>query len=144
VVPEDLHYQKRFYNPWLAYGQSKLANLLYAKSLADDLADTNITPVAVYPGIISTGLWRENKVVGIIENMFFADKNIPQGASTTIYACLSPLLDEYPGAYLVDCTVAEPSSLTLESYTQKEKKTKDLLWKETKKQLEEACKQLKL
>lgn len=39
---------------WIRYGQSKLANILYAKSLAKEYPQ--ITSVAVHPGVISTGL----------------------------------------------------------------------------------------
>lgn len=56
----DLHYKNgRAYGyGWPAYGQSKLANLLFAKELADRLANTNITVVAVHPGLIQTNLWK--------------------------------------------------------------------------------------
>ena len=59
VQPEDLHYTKgRKYISWQAYGQSKLANLLHAKALADRLKGTDVTAVAVHPGVIKTNLWR--------------------------------------------------------------------------------------
>ncbi len=56
----DLHYNKggRPYKGWPAYGQSKLANLLYAKELADRLENTKVTAVSVHPGVIQTNLWR--------------------------------------------------------------------------------------
>ncbi|KAJ1404720.1 hypothetical protein B484DRAFT_338029 [Ochromonadaceae sp. CCMP2298] len=65
VKTEDLHYTKgRRYRSWEAYGQSKLANLLFAKGLADHLKDSGdantrkLTAVAVHPGVIKTNLWR--------------------------------------------------------------------------------------
>ena len=59
VKPDDLHYTKgRRYVSWEAYGQSKLANLLHAKALADRLKGTSLTAVAVHPGVIKTNLWR--------------------------------------------------------------------------------------
>ncbi len=59
VDPADLNYSKgRVYKPWEAYGQSKQANLLFAKSLADKLRGTNITSVSVHPGKVATELWR--------------------------------------------------------------------------------------
>jgi retinol dehydrogenase-12 len=57
----DLHYKNgRSYRAWQAYGQSKLANLLFAKELADRLAESspNVTAVSVHPGVIQTNLWR--------------------------------------------------------------------------------------
>lgn len=134
------------YNPWLAYGQSKLANVLYAKSLADDLKGTKVTAISVYPGIIHTGLWKENKIVSFVTGAFFTDHSIPEGAATTVWACVSPQAgsDALRGAYLYECGVAQPSSLTLESFQQKDKKTRDALWKATKDQLEVAKKKLGL
>ena len=59
VVPSDLHYKNgRTYAGWEAYGQSKLANLLFAKGLADRLKGTPMTAVSVHPGTIQTALWK--------------------------------------------------------------------------------------
>jgi len=59
VVPSDLHYTNgRAYKGWEAYGQSKLANLLFAKGLADRLKGTPATAVSVHPGVIQTNLWK--------------------------------------------------------------------------------------
>ena len=58
----DLHYKKgrRKYNNWGAYGQSKLANLLFAKSLADRFKEKGLShvSVSVHPGVINTNLTR--------------------------------------------------------------------------------------
>jgi NAD(P)-dependent dehydrogenase (short-subunit alcohol dehydrogenase family) len=59
LVPSDLHFDKgRAYKGWEAYGQSKLANLLFAKGLADRLKGTPLTAVSVHPGVIKTNLWK--------------------------------------------------------------------------------------
>ncbi len=59
VDVKDLHYTKgRQYRAWEAYGQSKLANILFAKGLADRLKDSPATAVSVHPGVIQTNLWR--------------------------------------------------------------------------------------
>jgi NAD(P)-dependent dehydrogenase (short-subunit alcohol dehydrogenase family) len=59
VVPGDLHYKNgRAYSAWGAYGQSKMANLLYAKGLAERLKGTPLTAVSVHPGTIQTNLWK--------------------------------------------------------------------------------------
>jgi NAD(P)-dependent dehydrogenase (short-subunit alcohol dehydrogenase family) len=81
VTVSDLHFKNgREYEGWLAYGQSKLANMLFTKSLADQLQDTQVQAVCLHPGIIPTNLARHliqkvpaEKVV----NGF--DKTIPQG-----------------------------------------------------------------
>jgi NAD(P)-dependent dehydrogenase (short-subunit alcohol dehydrogenase family) len=58
----DLHYKNgRKYRGWPAYGQSKLANLIFAKELAKRLKEQkhdHVTAVSVSPGIIRTNLWR--------------------------------------------------------------------------------------
>lgn len=48
----------RKYAAWEAYGQSKQANLLFAKGLADRLKGTAATALAVHPGVIQTNLWK--------------------------------------------------------------------------------------
>lgn len=47
---KDLHFKKRSYGAWKAYGQAKLANILFAKGLADRLEGTNITAISLHPG----------------------------------------------------------------------------------------------
>lgn len=59
VQPDDLHFKNgRTYRGWESYGQSKMANILFAKGLADRLEGTGITAVSVHPGVIQTNLWR--------------------------------------------------------------------------------------
>ena len=134
---------KTYYHPWLAYGRSKLANLLYAKSLAEDLKGSNVTAVSVYPGIINTGLWKENPLVSLVNGAFFTDHTIPEGTATTLWACLSPQAgsDLLRGAYLYDCKVASPTSITFETFAEKDK-ARDGLWKTTHSQLKEATRKL--
>jgi len=144
VVVEDLHFNKgREYRPWTAYGQSKLANLLEAKELADQLAETKVTAVSVHPGVIRTNLARhmdllKNPVVDFIFGTFVVDKNIPQGASTTIYACLEPELEsqELRGSYLVDCKPAMPNQAGVDA----DKKLRRALWEVTEKDIKAALK----
>ena len=143
---EDLHYTKgkRKYTPWGAYGQSKACNLLYAQSLAEKLkaAGSAATAFSVHPGVIRTNLWREPqgglKVLGL-DNLLgkllprlVADKTIPQGAATTLYACLAPRLDaSFPGAYFADCDVAAPNR----ALTADRPELRERLWEETNAQL---------
>jgi len=114
VRPDDLHFSKnsRRYTPWGAYGQSKLANLLYAKGLANRLRGTGLTAVSVHPGVIKTNLWRQSFLTRLFSNVV-TSKSIPQGAATTVYACVAPRAgsDELRGAWLEDCGPSLPSAV---------------------------------
>lgn len=44
------------YNKWVAYGQSKTANMLMAISLAEKLGSRGLVTSSLHPGVISTGL----------------------------------------------------------------------------------------
>jgi NAD(P)-dependent dehydrogenase (short-subunit alcohol dehydrogenase family) len=111
VDTSDLHFAHgRKYTPWGAYGQSKAANILFAKALADELAAAGsaILSVSLHPGVIGTPLWRHgNRLVTWALHRFILDKDVAQGASTSLYACLADRLP--PGSYLSDCHVAAPN-----------------------------------
>jgi NAD(P)-dependent dehydrogenase (short-subunit alcohol dehydrogenase family) len=98
------------YRPWTAYGQSKFANVLFAKELARRLAGTRRTANAVHPGVIRTNLGRH---MNPIANAFFGLvgplvlKNVAQGAATEVYAAVHPAVAGVSGAYLADCNVAK-------------------------------------
>ena len=100
---------KKVYKPWTFYGQSKMANLLFAKELARRFSGTKKTAYAVHPGVISTNLGRHmNPVVGTIFN--FAGplflKSIPQGAATECFCAANPKAIPLSGNYFADCNVA--------------------------------------
>lgn len=145
VDPDDLHYKKkRDYKPWTAYGQSKAANLLFAKSLGDKLEGSSVSAVSVHPGVIRTNLWRATLVNRVISNLVPAfGKSIPQGAATTVWACLSPRVKDpsLKGSYLSDCAPARPQT---KSTVDADGKMREKLWKATEEQLEEALNKLNL
>jgi NAD(P)-dependent dehydrogenase (short-subunit alcohol dehydrogenase family) len=100
------------YRPWTAYGQSKLANLLFARALARRLRGTARTANAVHPGVIATNLWRHMSAVTTIVAPLasaVALKTIPQGAATQCWAATHPSLRDVSGEYLSDCNVAKAS-----------------------------------
>jgi len=97
------------YTPWGHYGQSKLANLLFAKELARRLAGTRRTANAVHPGVIRTNLSRHmpglaNFAFGLVGPLVL--KSVPQGAATQAYAAVHPTVTGVSGAYFADCNVA--------------------------------------
>lgn len=95
----------RSYAPWTAYGQSKLANLLFARELARRL-DPGRTANAVHPGVIQTNLARhmpafQRAVFGLAGPLFL--KSIPEGAATQVWAAVHPEAARLRGEYLADC-----------------------------------------
>jgi NAD(P)-dependent dehydrogenase (short-subunit alcohol dehydrogenase family) len=101
----------RGYTPWRAYGQSKIANLLFAKELARRFNGTQRTANAVHPGVIRTGLARHMNpaargVFGLVGPL--ALKTIPQGAATEVYVAVSAATAGASGKYFADCNVAQP------------------------------------
>lgn len=101
----------RGYEPWAAYGQSKIANILFAKKLARKLEGTGKTANALHPGVIKTNLTRNmSSVAGIAMGIAspFALKSIPEGAATQCYVAVHPGASAISGRYWVDSNVAEP------------------------------------
>ncbi len=101
------------YGGWRAYGQSKLANILFAKALARRLVNSG-TANALHPGVIGTNLGRHmNPLLGGVLSLFMKpfSKSVPQGAATSCYVAVRPELAEVTGQYFSDCAVVEPSRL---------------------------------
>ena len=99
------------YQGWRAYGQSKMANLLFAKELARRFAGTRRTANAVHPGVIRTNLGRHMNpiaqlVFGTVGPLVL--KSVPQGAATEVYVATHPSVAATSGAYFADCNVAKP------------------------------------
>lgn len=104
------------YDKWLAYGQAKTANVLFAVHL-DALAKDRVRAFALHPGRIMTPLVRhldrqELQDAGFSDvngNVIGESKTVEQGAATQVWAATSPLLTGMGGVYLEDCDVAEPA-----------------------------------
>lgn len=100
------------YSRYTAYCNAKLANLMFARSLAEKLRGTGVTCNAVHPGVIQTELTRSDncaKFIFCIGRPF--NKSIAQGAATTVFAACHPQMNGVQGAYLVDCDETWPSKL---------------------------------
>jgi NAD(P)-dependent dehydrogenase (short-subunit alcohol dehydrogenase family) len=112
ILFDDLGYE-RGYKPWKAYGQSKLANILFARELARRLADAGQTAYALHPGVIQTNLGRHmgkaaQVVFGAVKPLFL--KTVPQGAATQCYLATRPGLEAASGQYFADCNPARTSA----------------------------------
>lgn len=114
----DAHFERRDYDKWTAYGQAKSANALFALELDKLGAPHGVRAFAVHPGGIMTPLQRhltneEQVAMGWIDaegNVNERFKTEEQGASTTVWAATSPLLEGAGGVYCEDCEVAVPAS----------------------------------
>ena len=102
------------YRPWAAYGQSKLANLLFARSLARRFAGSGRTANAVHPGVIGTDLSRHLplalRLVYPVASAI-AMKNTAQGAATQCYVATHPAVDGVSGEYFADCNISKSTRL---------------------------------
>ncbi|KAJ9223761.1 hypothetical protein DTO027B5_5986 [Paecilomyces variotii] len=122
---DDYNFEEgKSYNKWFAYGQSKTANLLFARSLAQKLGlKSGLQAFSLHPGVIwSTHLgdhvdWnRELDELRNADRTFgnreswkqYDGKPIERGVATHIYAAFDPSLKANNGAYLVDSHVADP------------------------------------
>jgi NAD(P)-dependent dehydrogenase (short-subunit alcohol dehydrogenase family) len=104
VVFDDIDYRFRVYDPLNAYGQAKTAEILFAVAATNRWADDGITVNAVNPGAILTDLQRH--VGGTLRAPVHLQKNVQQGASTSVFAAVSPLLEGIGGRYFNDNTEA--------------------------------------
>ncbi len=130
---DDINWEKN-YDKWLAYAQSKTANILFAKQLNKQYESDGIQAFSLHPGGIMTNLQKhmpieEQRAFGFFkEDGTIADvfKNVEQGASTTVYAALAPELDGHGGAYLEDCAISELVNDSKTEYTGRAYHTTDM------------------
>ena len=117
---EDPHFDRGDYEPWVAYGRSKTANVLFAVEFDRRWRDRGIRGVAVHPGGIRTELGRHmpdgaieamldylNKQAAAAGKEKYEFKTVPQGAATSVWAGIVAGADEVGGKYCEDCQVAE-------------------------------------
>ncbi|HRK71963.1 MAG TPA: oxidoreductase [Micropepsaceae bacterium] len=113
---DDPHFEKQPYDKWVAYGQSKTANALFALELNRRIEPLGMRAYSVHPGGIATNLQRdltmeEMRAAGWIDaegkvNERF--KTPAGGASTAVWCATSPLLAAGGGVYCEDCNIATP------------------------------------
>jgi NAD(P)-dependent dehydrogenase (short-subunit alcohol dehydrogenase family) len=111
VIFDDLSFAYRPYEPFVAYGQSKTANILFAVEATRRWAGDGITANAVHPGAIAdTNLSRHmdpDELANLRSSGLFRYKTLEQGAATTVLVATSPQLDGIGGRYFEDCNEAE-------------------------------------
>jgi WW domain-containing oxidoreductase len=100
---------ERGYKRWAAYGQSKIANVLFVKELARRLAGTGRTANAIHPGAVDTNLGRHAGVpAAVAAASKLVLKNVGEGASTQCYVAVNPAAAAITGHYWANCNTAKP------------------------------------
>jgi NAD(P)-dependent dehydrogenase (short-subunit alcohol dehydrogenase family) len=116
---EDPNFERTPYEPFVAYGRSKTANILFAVAFDKRHRGRGVRAAAVHPGVIHTELGRHvdaSAIEKIIEQRNrqlaaegkapFQWKTIPQGAATSVWAGVVARAEEIGGKYCEDCHVA--------------------------------------
>ena len=108
---EDPQFERRAYDKWIAYGQSKTANTLFALALDARGRRDRVRAFSVHPGAILTDLMRfmdpaEAEAAVARARTIGPVKNVEQGAATSIWCATSPQLADLGGVYCEDVDVA--------------------------------------
>jgi NAD(P)-dependent dehydrogenase (short-subunit alcohol dehydrogenase family) len=111
---EDLHWERKPYDKWMAYGQSKTANALFAVGLDRRFRGKGVRALALHPGAIATDLSRHlsaedlGPLIERISTLAGGLKEVPAGAATSVWAATAPELEGEGGIYLEDCRRSAP------------------------------------
>ena len=112
------------YNPFQAYAQSKLANILFTHELSRRLQDDGVVANAVHPGVVKTNIWRGTGWMSRIARLFsWFYKRPEEGAQSVVYLAASPEVSDVTGQYFQETEVVNPSP---EAY---DEKTETRLWR---------------
>ncbi len=102
---------ERHYAKWKAYGQSKLANIMFTYALARRLKQSNVTANCLHPGVVGTGfinhIGKMEKALSPIIKLFLISP--ARGAKTNIYLASSSEVEDVSGAYFANCKAIKSS-----------------------------------
>ena len=156
---EDPNFERTPYEPFVAYGRSKTANILFAVAFDKRHRDRSVRAAAVHPGGIRTELGRYaepgriEKVIEEINRQLAAQgkgpfqwKSIPQGAATSVWAGVVASADEIGGRYCENCHVgkAVPDDVTITAWSEGvrgyalDEKNAEALWKKSEEMVGES------
>jgi len=125
---DDPNFERTPYDPFVAYGRSKTANILFAVAFDRRHCDRGLRAAAVHPGVIETELARyvdPGRIENLIKQMNdqliaegkgpFVRKTVPQGAATSVWAAVVAPAEEIGGHYCENCHVGEivPDRVTI-------------------------------
>ena len=114
---DDPNFERTEYQPFISYGRSKTANILYAVALDNRLKSRGIRATSLHPGGIQTELGR-HMTPELLEQMrarvskdtsgrVFKFKTVPQGSATSVWASFVAPADAVGGGYCEDCHVCQ-------------------------------------
>lgn len=114
---DDLKWEQKPFCSWTAYGQSKLANVLFTRELARRQARSGVTVYAVHPGAVSSELGRayEARIPAFLRT-YVTDlskvflKTAEGGAQTSLHCAFAECAEGETGKYYSDCAVKAESS----------------------------------
>jgi NAD(P)-dependent dehydrogenase (short-subunit alcohol dehydrogenase family) len=130
---QDPNFERTPYEPFVAYGRSKTANILFAVAFDERSRKRGVRAAAVHPGGIHTELGRHidpSRIQGIIDQMnqqlaaegkpLFQWKTVPQGAATSVWAGVVAPADEIGGRYCENCHVGNvvPDDVTISAISE--------------------------
>ena len=130
---EDPNFERTLYDPFVAYGRSKTANILFAVAFDQRHRARGIRAAAVHPGGIQTELGRYidpshiQKMIDQISQQLAAEgkgpfqwKTIPQGAATSVWAGVVAPAEEIGGRYCENCHVGKvvPEDVTISAISE--------------------------
>lgn len=115
---DDPNFERTPYEPFVAYGRSKTANILFAVAFDRRHRGRGVRAAAVHPGVIETELGRHmdpSQIQGLIQQIRLAEqgkgpfqwKSVAQGAATSIWAGVVAKAEEIGGRYCENCHVGE-------------------------------------
>ena len=117
---EDPNFERTPYHPFVAYGRSKTANILFAVAFDQRHRGRGVRAAAVHPGAIRTELNRHmdaaalGQIIGQIDKQLAAEgkppfqyKSIPQGAATSVWTAILGSPQEIGGHYCENCHVGQ-------------------------------------
>ena len=109
---DDPNFERRPYDKWVAYGQSKTATALFAVALDARGEPHRVRAFSVHPGAVISELMRsmsDEEIRAAVDRsrQISTFKTAEQGAATSVWSATSPQLDGMGGVYCEDCDIAE-------------------------------------
>src|SRR6202161_812534 len=149
---DDPNFERTTYDPFVAYGRSKTANILFAVAFDQRHCKRGVRAAAVHPGVIQTELGRymdpsllQNLIQQIDKQLTaegkgpFEWKTIPQGAATSVWAGVVAPAEGIGGQYCENCHVGQiaPDHVTITGASEGvrayalDPKTAEALWRKS-------------